>query len=228
MKNYIKTSSKEIKENFKDYHIHDKPVFVLKKVKNINLEKVFNTIEYAIPQSLTNNFENVYIGQFKEFSNEIGEFNAIYKDNTIYVSNIQDNEEDMIDDIVHELAHSLEELNEEIIYADGLLEREFLGKRKRLYHMLPENDVNQLYFLNPEYDNAFDNYLYNNIGYEALRNMTSELFYSPYAITSLREYWANGFENYFLKDKQTLKDLSPVLYNKIESLIEKKKEYDEF
>jgi len=50
------------------------------------------------------------------------------------------------------------------------------------------------------------------------------LFYSPYAITSLREYWANGFENYLLGDKQMLRDLSPILYNKIETIIDNSEE----
>jgi len=45
------------------------------------------------------------------------------------------------------------------------------------------------------------------------------LFYSPYAITSLREYWANGFENYLLGDRERLKDLSPILFRKVEEII---------
>ena len=62
--------------------------------------------------------------------------------------------------------------------------------------------------------------MYNDIGYDKLRIISSGLFYSPYAITSLREYWANGFENYLLGDRERLKDLSPVLYTKIEEILE--------
>jgi hypothetical protein len=53
-----------------------------------------------------------------------------------------------------------------------------------------------------------------------LRLISAELFYSPYAITSLREYWANGFENYLLGDKLALRDLSPVLFNKVTEILE--------
>ena len=53
-----------------------------------------------------------------------------------------------------------------------------------------------------------------------MRNISAELFYSPYAITSLREYWANGFENYLLGDKYALKDLSPILYKKIDTILD--------
>jgi hypothetical protein len=79
-------------------------------------------------------------------------------------------------------------------------------------------------FINPEYDSVFDDYLYNFLGYDLLGPLTSEYFYSPYGITSLREYWANGFENYFLGDRQKLKDISPILYTRIKSLIESEEE----
>ena len=78
-----------------------------------------------------------------------------------------------------------------------------------------------LYYNNPEYNETFDKHMYSDIGYDKLRLITPELFYSPYAITSLREYWANGFENYLLGDRAALKDISPVLYRKIYNLFEK-------
>ena len=46
----------------------------------------------------------IIVGWFKEF--EERDINAFYKDATIYVSNVQDDEDDMVDDIVHEFAHS--------------------------------------------------------------------------------------------------------------------------
>jgi Mlc titration factor MtfA (ptsG expression regulator) len=41
------------------------------------------------------------------------------------------------------------------------------------------------------------------------------LFPSPYAATSLREYFAIGFEYYYLKDRSQLKKECPFLYNKL-------------
>jgi hypothetical protein len=58
----------------------------------------------------------------------------------------------------------------------------------------------------------FDKYLYEEVGYPALHNMTAGLFCSPYAATSLREYFANGFEYYFVKNRQLVSKLSPQLY----------------
>ena len=45
------------------------------------------------------------------------------------------------------------------------------------------------------------------------------LFVSPYGATSIHEYFANGFENYFLENPDTVRDISPVLYKKIEEII---------
>jgi len=47
------------------------------------------------------------------------------------------------------------------------------------------------------------------------------LFYSPYGATSLREYFANGFECYFHKrDHKFLKKISPAIFSKIEQIME--------
>jgi hypothetical protein len=76
-----------------------------------------------------------------------------------------------------------------------------------------------VYFQNPVYNKDFDEYLYTQIGYPALNAYANGLFYSPYASTSVREYFARGFEAYFLhKDLKTLANISPILYNRIETL----------
>jgi hypothetical protein len=147
--------------------------------------------------------------------------NALYLDRAIYLTNIQDNAEDVVDDIIHEIAHSIEENNKIEIYGDESVEREFLGKRKRFRHILTsqEIDVENHEFLNPDYDIEFDMFLYQDVGYPHLTSLTSGLFYSPYGITSLSEYFANGFEAvYFYKDYNYLQKISPQLSNKIEQL----------
>ena len=50
--------------------------------------------------------------------------------------------------------------------------------------------------------------------------MTSGLFISPYASTSLREYFANAFEEFFVNDMKPVKDLTPEVYKKIISYLE--------
>ena len=226
MEKYIKKNSDKAKKKYESYFIHDKPLHVLEPLSNpVDLNYVTSKIEERLPSTLLRNFDNIYVGRFEELVPRKYKFNALYKDRTIYASADQDNEEDLIDDLIHEIAHSLEESESPTVYDDGSLEREFLGKRKALYHELPRDKRAELFFfLNPDYEANFDLYLYKTLGYDALRTVSANMFYSPYAITSLREYWANGFENYFLGDRQKLKDLSPVLYNKILTVIENNKE----
>jgi len=156
----------------------------------------------------------------KEFFKDGREYNAMYKDGAIYLSPDQDNERDLLDDILHELAHAVEKKHEDKIYGDGRLEREFVAKRKHLYYLLGDKEYGLEAYGKPEYDYEFDQHLYKNIGYDTLRGVSSELFYSPYAVTALREYWANGFENYLLGVRGKLKEISPVLYSKIDALFE--------
>ena len=68
-----------------------------------------------------------------------------------------------------------------------------------LYQLLEidGHDVSQVNFLNPEYSLDFDEFLYKEIGYANLATTTMGLFYSPYGATSLREYFATGFEAYY-------------------------------
>jgi hypothetical protein len=64
------------------------------------------------------------------------EVNSMFKDASIFVTNQQDDDEDMIDDIVHEFAHSIEVRWEMLYISDGELQQEFVGKRKRLYFLI--------------------------------------------------------------------------------------------
>ena len=41
---------------------------------------------------------------------------------------------------------------------------------------------------------------------------------SPYSATSLREYFAIGFENFYLENGNFLQDITPQLFTKIEEL----------
>ena len=190
----------------------------------INLDQVFSNVRTSMPAHLMQGLDYVYIGDFSFLRDR--DLTAMYKENALFISSAQDDEEDMVDDIIHEIGHLVEETYRRHVYADGKIEREFIEKRRRLYHMFEEDKEmfntyfpNYSDFLNPEYDHIFDTFLYKNVGYDNLRFMTTSLFYSPYGATSLREYFANGFEAYYYhKDLARLKNLSPQLYTKIKQL----------
>ena len=161
----------------------------------------------------------IYVGQFEDFKRR--DINAYFEDGALYISNEQDDEMDIIDDIVHEVAHAVEKEYGWQIYT-GEIEREFIAKRRRLYDMLKSYGykMSPVFKVKMEYDKEIDEFLYKEIGYEVLDNLVNGLFSSPYASTSLREYFAMGFEEYFTGDHSYIKKVSPSLYRTIEDLME--------
>ena len=205
---------------FKDmYNMNGVDVYIKDKLPtDVDPDFVFNYINARIPFHLTTGIDIIYIGQFPEMKER--EINAFYEDGAIYVTNEQDNEMDMIDDVIHELAHAVERTQDELVYGSGGVQREFMAKRKNLSTRLQNiTDVPRDFILNIEYDRNIDDFLYKSVGYDILEQMVVNIFVSPYAATSVSEYFARGFEEYFIGDRATLKKLSPVLYSKIDELV---------
>lgn len=212
---YIIEKEKNTRKNY-IYFYGNIPVYIKDSLPiGVNIERVLSKVEKAIPRSLIYDLDMVVVGHIPEFEDR--QINALYKDGAIYVTNAQSSNQDMVDDIIHEMAHCFEERYIQDIYSDMTIENEFVEKRKKLFQMLADNghDIPAKYFLDPEYDEDFDMFLYTVVGYPALLTMTYDIFSSPYAITSLREYFAKGFEEYFIGNEKNLKEISPVLYNKL-------------
>jgi len=218
---YVQESYDKILHERKERYLFDSIMVFLKDpiIGNVDLNQVLKIIEDRIPQRFFFGIDVIYVGEFDIFHER--NINALYKDGAIYVSNVQDDEADMVDDIVHELAHSVLEKNNQKVLYDDFLEREFFAKKKILLKILNEYDFNpdKESFLKAEFDPDLDEFLYIDVGYPFLRSVSSGIFNSPYAITSLDEYFANGFEEYFLRNMKTLEKISPILFKKIENLV---------
>ena len=203
-----------------EYYIYNIPVFVMDELEDgVDLPGFCEEVEELLPSELLNNVDVVYVGEFKDLQGK----NAAYNHGAIYMASHEPTNFDMLENFVHETAHSLEERYGWQIYDDQLL-NEFKGKRERLYHLLrgAGYPVNKVMFAQTEYNRVFDEYLAYEIGYPTLLSLTMGLFTSPYGATSLQEYFANGFEKYFLDSPMTVKKVSPVLYQKIESILNDK------
>jgi len=196
-------------------------VYVLNPLPaNFNLEFVLKKVEKTVPEHLVYGLESIYIGEFDDLEEK--EFDALYKDGTIYATNKQEDEEDLIDDIIHEIAHLTEENLGHYIYSDRKIIDEFLGKRERLYSVLKAHNYEtprQEAFYDLEYNKKFDYYLYKTIGYQKLTYLSMGLFVSPYSITSLREYFAKSFQRYFMDEMEQVQKTSPAVFEKIEFLV---------
>jgi len=189
--------------------------------EEVKIHSVLAIIKKKIPIHLLKNVETIYVGQFDFFKER--EIQAMYENSSIFVTNEQDSEDDMCDDIIHEIAHSVEDLHKEEIYSDGDLEEEFKQKRQKLYLTLKAEGlpVEPSSFTNCSYSKDFDEYLHKEIGYPLLNVISTDIFYSPYAITSLREYFANGFEAFFyFGDYDFVRRSCPQLFNKLSMLLE--------
>jgi hypothetical protein len=183
-----------------------------------SIETVLKTIEQKIPTIYYKDLEGVYVGHREIFDKR--KVNALYRDNKLYISNDQDNMEDILNDVVHEIAHHLETKALDEIYEDRMIIREFIKKREQLnFELRSEGYWTEEYnFKNLKFDQSFDEFLYKRVGKRMLHMVTTGSFVRPYAAVSLREYFATGFEAYYLGKRDELFQISPELYKKISDL----------
>jgi len=218
--NFISESLKRSKKEQKEYTFGSAYVFIKDPLPdNIDVQHVLNTVEEKIPLVMRELIESIMIGDFEEFEDR--QINAMYKDGSIYLTNAQTDNDDMIDDIVHEIAHAVEDQYGYDIYAlDNKLVSEFRMKRLQLRTLLKDAnfETEGFDFENVEYDKSFDDYLLHTVGYPTLMSLSIGIFPTAYSPTSIREYFATGFEAYFLGKKSHLKKTCPVLYSKIREI----------
>jgi len=200
-----------------EYYIYNCPLFVLNDPtsEEVNLPELAADIENLLPPRLFTEIDVIYFGEFPTLNGK----NAAYSNGAIYIDNSEPTNYDILENVVHEIAHSLEPKYGSFIY-DENLKNEFLGKRKRLRSILEQNgfEIPEKFYLYTEYNRLFDEFLSETVGYPTLVSLTMGLFASPYGATSLQEYYANGFEKYFLDSPQAVRKVSPVLYKKIEEI----------
>ena len=215
MKNNLLEYIRNSKENAGIYYLNDIPVWTEDPLPDyIDLRQVLLSVAKRLPNVYLKYIQAVRIGIFEEMLEK--ELNALYKDGVLYVSNMQDNNTDMLDDIIHEIAHAVEDHNHDLVYGDEKVLLEFLGKRKRLYELLKSEgyDVTIEQFLTATYDYDFDMFLFQDIGYPVLETLTLGLFLSPYSVTSINEYFAVGFENFYMDESNYVKKICPILLEK--------------
>ncbi len=203
---YIKNSAEKGKRIQREFDLYggDVKLILLNKLEdNINVNNIVLELNSLIPHHLTYGLDAIYLGDFEELEQK--NIDSLYYAGIIYVKPNQKSDSDIITDIIHEMAHNVEDNYQHIIQQTSSLKNEFLNKRKKLYSILTDKGFNQYAltdYLNPNYDTKFDEFLYKTVGYDLLRELTVDIFVSPYAATSLREYFANGFEHYYYSYKK--------------------------
>ncbi|HSG30961.1 MAG TPA: hypothetical protein VLB82_05390 [Thermodesulfobacteriota bacterium] len=184
--------------------------------ENVDLEQVIANFESKVPSHLCTEVEMIIVGHFEEFDER--SINAFYKDGAIYISNVQDNNEDILDDILHETSHSIESAYGMLIYGDEKIKNEFLRKREYLHDIMWKKGykIPVSVFMDVEYNKEFDMLLYQKVGYDKLASIMNGVFINAYAATSLREYFATAFTDFYLNsDHSYLRKVSPAVYEKL-------------
>jgi len=217
----IRESAERSRKARREYHLFGNTMISVKGniFPNIDFEQIVKEIEEHMSSHLFEEVDYIFIGSFSE--NDERALEAHYKDGAIYITSDLSTNKDYIENIVHEAAHAIEGQHGLSIYGDKNIEQEFLGKRRRLEARITAEkiDISSLNFEDPEYSQELDSFLYKGIGYEKLNNLTIGLFINAYATTSLNEYFASGFEEYFLGDRAYLHKISPQLFKKVEEIV---------
>ena len=130
MSNNLRSFIKNKNKNKKHFSWNGVEIFIKDEIKNkeISLNRVLKSLSKKIPKDFLVNVDTMYIGEFDFLKDR--EVQAMYQNSSIFITNEQDDEEDLLDDIVHEISHSLEEVRSDLLYSDGRMEKEFIEREK--------------------------------------------------------------------------------------------------
>lgn len=192
--------------------------------RGVSFQDVFDEVKEKIPKKLFSDIDSIIIGDF-DFLNE-KDLNSLYHDGKLYISNKKRSEDSILHDIIHEIAHSIEHKYKDELYEDKVLQIEFINKRRKLFNQMSPfySECHDFDFDSIQYSDKFDEFLYKTVTYPKLARLSNGIFLSPYAATSLREYFADGFECYILHPhlRRHLYMLCPTLYEKIRKIVDRK------
>ena len=221
-KEYIKRTSKTIQENMS---INQVSIDIDSELPDdVNVAKVLTTFRGSLPKGYFKKLNGIKVVDLEEFDQRNISAKYSADDKMLYISaNRQDNSDDMLDDLIHEVGHHAETLYGDFIYGDNAIKDEFIMKRMQLRFELGADgyDYTQFNFKNTQFDPELDAFLYKRVGKEKLKMMTAGIYVRPYQSLSLQEYFAVGFEQYYLGNHKALHRDCPVLYKRMEELDKK-------
>jgi hypothetical protein len=216
-----------------EFYLHNKYlVYVSHHLPfTVKVEEVIARIENVIPENLLEETLDIFIGNFDKLHSK--QLKSLYHDGAIYVSNELESEEILFYHIICALSYCVEHNNKDIIYADGLLEKEFLEKRLRVYNMYAKEvqakKLNIQDFMNIYYDKNLENLMLSILHRSKKGISIYDVFPSAFGFVSLKQYFIDCFVEYTMKmvEKEKLKHLTPIAYKKINQLLSLGKKDDD-
>lgn len=188
--------------------------------ENVELDKALKSVSSLMPESLLRDIGGIKVAADEKLSNR-GVDALLEGGSQILVTNQQESTGHLVKDIVHEISHIAERQYADKIYSDDGIKKEFLSKRKALAGRIEQEgyDVPRELTTKIKYDKGVDHFLWKKVGYSELAQLGHDLFFSPYAATSLREYWGTAFEEYFVGSPAKVNRYASSVYDKIQELL---------
>jgi len=130
---------------------------------------------------------------------------------------------DLVKTLIHELYHSIQDqIKEKFNEQFEKVCFEYLVKKKKILDIFKSDSR----FTPPEpsfytalfYNEKFDDYLYNIIGYNVINNRLKDYFPSSYSMTSIDEYIATCFEIFYFENQKWLSIYCPEVFDLIKTI----------
>jgi len=204
--------------------MHNTKIFSFRNVSffisnlSLNIEHVKKDI-YRLPAFLYSEVNKIYIYNAEDLDNY--DLDSSYGNRIIKIDSSKiESRKDLMKSLIHELYHSIQ-LSIKNKFSKQFEEvcLEYLNKKKHILDIF-KNDPRfkppeQVYYTNIFYNEDFDNYLYNIIGYKVINNRLKDYFPSSYSITSIDEYIATCFEIFYFENNKWLSIYCPEVFNLI-------------
>jgi len=193
-------------------------------LKNVNLDiKEIKEVLSKLPPFFYTNVKKIII--HNDDSMKVKKQDSNYKDSTIEInSDSCKTIKHLCKLLIHEMYHSLENQISSIFSEDYEKTcQEYLNKKHKILNIF-KNDPRfaspkEEYYNDIDYSFDFDNYLLNTIGYSILFPRITDIFPSPYSLTSISEYLAVCVEVFFFENKDWLLIHCPMVFNLINKTV---------
>lgn len=156
-----------------------------------NIDIITEYVESKVPDKKIKEVRCISISNIEEF-NKLN-VDSYYKNKVIYLSpNIQ-NIQTFSSNLIYELVKIIINYYNYYIMNDGLVEKEFIYKRLKLYYnllnLLPKDQVPNIdLFVNSEYNKDLYSFFYRNLKSETLNEACKNLFLHINSVLSLNLY----------------------------------------
>lgn len=194
-------------------------------IKNLDLDLAeVKQALITLPKYLYSNTKTIYVHDAESLQSK--QLDSLHNNNgTIEINaNSCKSIKNLLKLLIHELYHSLElDISRQFTEQYSNTVNEYRANKTKVLGKIKSDPrlekPSRYYYSLIHYDSGFDDYLVNRITYPVLFNRITDLFCTPYALTSISEYIAIGFEVFLFENKEWVHIYNPMLYKLIDAIL---------